>query len=162
LRHINLSGDLLHQDPNEQVHIEEYIHTYSEHAQYIHPGRYEALKVLKYYRVLFWYEPYSFHVNVKPARRILLRYFWEDWMELRDYQRFPTLDDYVSAKIEDEFGTNSWKEAQKICLKEMCQNHIPYDPEVFGPYPELLEPHLERPKYELKYKNGKIVGREEH
>jgi len=86
LRHINLAGDLLHQDPNEQVHIEEYIHTYSEQARYIHPGRYEALRVPKYY----------------------------------------------------------------------------YDSEVFGPYPELLSPYLENLKYKLTYKDGKIVGRDEH
>jgi hypothetical protein len=92
---------------------------------------------------------------------MLLRYFWEDWMELKDYQRFPTLDDYVNANIEREFRTTSWKEAQKICLQKICQNYIPYDPEVFGPYPELLKPHLERPKYQLKYENGKIVERDE-
>jgi glycosyltransferase involved in cell wall biosynthesis len=162
LRHINLSGDLGHQDPKEMVHIEEYVHTYSPKARYIHPGRFEAIKVPKYYRVLFWYDPYSFHVNVKPARRMLLRYFWEDWMELKDYQRFPTLEDYVSEKIESEFGTTSWNEAQKICLQKICQHHITYDPEVFGPYPELLKPFLVRPKYRLRYKDGKIIGRDEN
>jgi hypothetical protein len=142
------------------VHIEEYIHTYSATARYIHPGRFEAIKFPKYYRVLFWYEPYSFHVDVKPARRMLLRYFWEDWMQLKDYQKFPTLQDYVSDKIESEFGTNSWEEAQRICLQKVCQKHIRYNTEVFGPYPELLKPYLETPKYKLKYKNGKIVGRD--
>lgn len=29
LRHINLAGDVFHQDPREMVHIEEYIHTFS-------------------------------------------------------------------------------------------------------------------------------------
>jgi hypothetical protein len=33
--------------------------------------------------------------------------------------------------------------------------------EVFGPYPELLKPYLNEPKYLLKYHNDKIVGREE-
>jgi glycosyltransferase involved in cell wall biosynthesis len=161
LRHINLSADLYHQDADEMVHVEEYVHTYSDAAKYIHPGRFEAIKVPKYYRVLFWYEPYSFHLNIKPARRMLLRYFWEDWMELKDYRRFPTLEDYVNDKVESEFGTNSWDKAQTICLQKICQDHIPYDPEVFGPHPELLKPYLENPKYRLKYKNGKIVGRDE-
>ena len=162
LRHINLSGDLFHQDPKEMVHIEEYIHTFSPVAQYVHPGRFEAIKVPKYYQVLFWYEPYSFHVNIKPANRMLLRYFWEDWMELKDYQRFPALEDYVNEKMESEFGTNSWEKAQTICLQRICQDHIRYDPEVFGPYPELLNPYLANPKYRLKYDNGKIVGRDEY
>jgi len=161
LRHINLSGDLFHQNANEMVHIEEYIHTYSDAALYIHPGRFEAIKVPRYYRVLFWYEPYSFHVNVKPANRMLLRYFWEDWMGLKDYQRFPTLEDYVNEKIESEFGTDSWEKAQRICLQRIWREHIRYNSEVFGPYPKLLEPYLNKPKYLLKYQNNKIVGRVE-
>jgi len=162
LRHINLSGDLFHQDPNEMVHIEEYIHTYSNQARYIHPGRFEAIKVPKYYRVLFWYEPYSFHVNVKPARRMLLRYFWEDWMELKDYRRYPKLEDYVNEKIKSEFETDSREEAASLCVKRVCSNFIRYDPQIFGPYPDLLKPYLERPKYRLKYKDGKIIGRDEN
>jgi glycosyltransferase involved in cell wall biosynthesis len=138
LRHINLAGDLFHQDPNEMVHIEEYVHSFSEKARYIHPGRFEAVKFPKYYQPLFWYEPYSFHVNVKPARRMLLRYFWEDWMELKDYVRYPMLEDYVDEKIKDEFETDSWEEAEKFCVKRVCGNFIRYDPQIFGPYPDLL------------------------
>lgn len=161
LRHINLAGDLLHQDPQEMVHIEEYIHTFSERARYIHPGRFEAIKVPKYYQPLFWYEPYSFHVNVKPAQRMLLRYFWEDWMELKDYARFPKLKDYVNKKIIEEFGTEFWEKAGRICVQRVCRNYIRYDPDLFGPYPNLLEPYRENPRYRLKYENGKIVGRQE-
>jgi len=161
LRHINLSGDLFHQDPKEMVHIEEYIHTFSESARYVHPKAFEAIKVPKYYRILFWYEPYSFHVNIKPARRMLLRYFWADWMELKDYQKFPSLEDYVNDKVEGAFGTNSWTEAQTICIQRDCSDYIPYDHEIFVPYPDLLKPYLENPKYRLKYKEGKIAGRDE-
>lgn len=161
LRHINLSGDLFHQDSKEMVHIEEYIHSFSEKARYIHPGRFEAIKVPKYYRALFWYEPYSFHVNVKPVRRMLLRYFWEDWMELKNYERYPKLKDYVDEMIKDEFETDSWEEAEKFCVKRVCGNFIRYDPQIFGPYPDLLKPYLERPKYKLIYKDGKIIGRDE-
>jgi glycosyltransferase involved in cell wall biosynthesis len=161
LRHINLAGDLFHQDPKEMVHIEEYIHTFSEEARYVHPGRFEAVKFPKYYRPLFWYEPYSFHVNVKPARRMLIRHFWEDWMELKDYRTYPRLEDYVEEKVEKEFETKSWEQAQETYVRKVCQDYIPYNPDVFGPYPDLLKPHLESPKYSLKYKDGKIVGRDE-
>ncbi|MBC8463379.1 MAG: glycosyltransferase, partial [Deltaproteobacteria bacterium] len=61
LRHINLSGDLFHQDSREMVHIEEYIHTFFKSARFIHSGRFEAIKFPKYFQPLFWYEPYSFH-----------------------------------------------------------------------------------------------------
>jgi glycosyltransferase involved in cell wall biosynthesis len=159
LRHINLSGDLFHQDPREMVHIEEYIHTFSKSARFIHPGRFEAVRFPFYYKPLFWYEPYVFHVNVKPARRMLLRYFWEDWMELKDYLHYPTLEDYVMAHIDQEFGTSLMEEAQTLCVNRMIQNHIPFDPERFGPYPELLKPSLKQPKYLIHYENGRISGR---
>jgi hypothetical protein len=143
------------------VHIEEYIHTFSEAARFIHPGRFEAVKFPLYYKPLFWYEPYVFHVNIKPARRMLLRYFWEDWMELKDYIRYPTLDDYVAAHIKKEFGTFSMEEAQARCVSRMLQNHIPFDPKRFGPYPELLKPYLMQPKYLIQYENGRISGRKD-
>jgi len=161
LSFVNLAGDLSHHDPNEMVHIEEYIYTYSNSAHYIHPGRFEAVRFPKYYRVLFWYEPYSFHVNVKPARRMLLRYFWEDWMELKDFVKYPILDDYVKAKIQGEFGTTSWDEAQRINMQKIFSNYISFDTKAFGPYPDLLRTHLESPKYKMIYENGKIIGRDE-
>jgi len=159
LRHVNLSGDLFHQDPQEQVHIEEYIHTFSPDAHFVHPGRFEAVRFPLYYRPLFWYEPYVFHVNIKPARRMLLRYFWEDWMELKDYVRYPTLEDYVRAHMAEEFNTSQWEEAESRCVSKIIQNHIPFDPERFGPYPELLKPFLDAPKYRIQYENGNIYGR---
>jgi hypothetical protein len=143
------------------VHIEEYLYTYFDSARYIHPGRFEAVKFPKYHRVLFWYEPYVFHVNIKPARRMLLRYFWEEWMEIKDYIKFLTLEDYVTERIRDEFGTASWEEAEKTCVERILINHIPYNEQQFGPYPDLLKPYLEKPKYRWAYENGRIVGREE-
>ena len=143
------------------VHIEEYIQTFSTEARFIHPGRFEAVKFPLYYKPLFWYEPYVFHVNVKPARRMLLRYFWEEWMEKKDYIRYPTLEDYVDGHIEKEFGTSLMENAQKRCLGRVLQNYIPFDAERFGPYPELLKPHLTKPKYRIRYENDRISGREE-
>ena len=161
LRHINLSGDLFHQDPQEMVHIEEYIHTFSEATRFIHPGRFEAVKFPFYYRPLFWYEPYVFHVNIKPARRMLLRHFWAGWLELKDYIRYPTIEDYVAAHIEKEFGTPLMEEAQKRCMGKVLQNHIPFDAERFGPYPAMLKPLLDQTPYRIQYQNGRISGRTE-
>ena len=143
------------------THTEEYIHTNSSKLRFVHPKKYEAIKSPKYYKIWKWAGYYSFHINVKPARRMLLRYFWEDWMRLKDYQKYPRLEDYVEEKIKEEFGTDSWEEAQRLCVERVCRNYIPYNPEIFGPYPDLLKPYLENPKYRLKYKNAKIVRRDE-
>jgi len=159
LRLINLAGDLFHQDSREHVHIEDYICTYSDSLKFVQPGRFEAVLYPKYYRVLYWYEPYAFHVNVKSARRMLFRYFWEEWMEKKDYDQFPTLDDYVQQRIKGVFRTNSLQEAANSCVKQVCRFFLPYRPEVFSPYPELLKPFLREPKYRLVYRDGRIVGR---
>ena len=92
---------------------------------------------------------------------MLLRYFWEDWMELKDFVKYPILDDYVKAKIQGEFGTTSWDEAQRINMQKIFSNYISFDTKAFGPYPDLLRTHLESPKYKMIYENGKIIGRDE-
>lgn len=161
LRLINLSGDFFHQDPQEMVHIQEYIHTFSTSARFIHPRRNEAVKFPLYYKPLFWYEPYIFHVNIRPASRMLLRYFWEDWMELKDYIRYPTLEKYIVDHIKEEFGTSLMEEAQTICVGKVLQNHIPFDAERFGPYPAMLKPLLDQSPYRIQYQNGRISGRTE-
>jgi hypothetical protein len=92
---------------------------------------------------------------------MLLRYFWEEWMERKDYGRYPTLEDYVNERIQLEFGTTSWNDAQISCLQKNFKNYIKYDARIFGPYPELLKPHLEKPKYRLIYEGDRIVGRQE-
>lgn len=162
LRLINLCGDLFHQNSMEMVHIEEYIHTFSDQAHYIHPGRFEALKTPIYYRVHFWYETYAFHVNVKSSRRMLMRYFWEDWMELKDYKQYPRLEDYVKAHLPEAFGTSSLDEAEQICMLNAAQNYTPYRQDLFGPYPELLQAQLKEPKYQLLYDDNRISGRHEN
>jgi len=133
--HINLAGDLFHQDPQEMVHIEEYVHRFSPSARFIHPHRFEAVKFPLFYRSLFWYEPYAFHVNIKSAHRMLLRHFWEDWMELKDYAAYPTLERYAETRIREEFATSDWEEAEDRCITRTVQDYIPYDQQRFGPYP---------------------------
>ena len=93
---------------------------------------------------------------------MLLRYFWEDWMEKKDYGMYPTLEDYIADHIEAEFETSDIQEAQERCLSKVLQNHIPFDEKRFGPYPAMLKPFVNSPKYQLKYKNDEIVGRDEN
>jgi len=161
LRLINLAGDLLHQDPAEMVHIEEYVHTFSAKARFMHTGHYEAVKFPRYYQPLFWYEPYAFHVNVKPARKMLLRYFWNAWLSLEDHHNHDGFETFVGQHISQMFETGSWKKAQQLCVERVCRNFIPYDTCTMGSYPDLLLPHVENSRYRLRFDNGRIVGRDE-
>ena len=80
-------------------------------------------------------------------------------MELKDYERYPSLEDYVAASIETAFGTTDWEEAQQRCLVKTLADHIPYNATRFGPYPARLQPFLDHPPYRLVYRDGKIAGR---
>jgi glycosyltransferase involved in cell wall biosynthesis len=161
LRHVNLSGDLWHQDPREMLHTEPYLHTFSEKTKYVRTETYEAIKFPKFYHVLFWYDPYSFHVSVKPIEQLLLRQFWNQWLANREYERYTSLESYAKEKAPEILGVSSWDDAREKFASQAFRNHIRFDPELFGPHPELLKPFLENPKYQLRYENGKVTGREE-
>lgn len=161
LRLVNLAGDLGHQDPAELVHIEEYIHTFAAAARYEHPGRFEAVRFPKWFQPHYWFEPYGFHVNIKPAARMLLRHFWGDWMELHDPGRFPTLAGYAATRLREEFGTGSFDEAADRLCGRLFRDLVPYDLARFGPCPELLQAVMSTPKYRLRRAGGTVVGRDE-
>jgi glycosyltransferase involved in cell wall biosynthesis len=159
--HICLAGDLLHQNPDELTHTEEYIYTNSNHLTFIHPGTCESLKSPKYYTVVKFDGCYSFHVDVKSSARMLVRKYWFDWMELKNYDAFPTVESYVEYCIKNENKHKDLEEAKVQHVIEYCKSLVPYDREKFGEYPEILKESLLQPKYRIVYENGKIVGRYE-
>jgi len=119
LSHICFSGDLFHQNPDELTHTEEYIYTNSDRLTFIHlrtsdrkssfDWTCESLKSPKYYTVIKFDGYYSFHVDVKPADRMLARKYWFNWMRLKDYETFPTLDNYVEYRVKNE---NKYKDLE--------------------------------------------------
>ena len=167
LRALNLRGDLFHQPKNLPLSIQRRLHTWSPELKYIQKGRFEQIvgsniwgkRAPLYYKRMTFNDVYVFHCDVKPARRMLFRRFWTDWMELNDYTHFPQLEDYVKYRIKREWNVDNLEEAEKINMRELYSKLVPYDEEKFGDYPELLKSRLKNPKYKLIYKNGKIIGR---
>lgn len=157
--HICLSGDLFHQSPDELTHTEEYIYTNSDRLTFIHPGTCEALKSPKYYAVIKLDGYYSFHVDVKSSDKMLARAYWFDWMKLKDYETFTTLNSYVEYRVKKENLFKSVDEAKAHNVIEYCKKLVPYSQERFGEYPEVLKERLLRPKYQIIYKEGRIIGR---
>jgi hypothetical protein len=82
LRHTNLAGDLGHQDPKEQVHIEEYLPPYPP-RRFIHPGRFEACSFPCIFDPCDGMSLMGSTSTSKPARRAVAL-FWEEWMERKD------------------------------------------------------------------------------
>lgn len=164
---IHLRGDLYHQLRQRPIHIEQRAFTWSPKLKYIQAGRFEQVvgsriwgkRLPLYYKEIPCTKIYAFHCDIKPARRMLFRRFWTDWMELGDYVSFPRLEDYVKYRIRKEWNVKSFEEAEKIVVTNMIREVVPYDKKKFGEYPNILRTRLKNPRYRLIYKGGKIIGR---
>lgn len=179
-----LAGDLFHQFPDRRTRWDGQVHVASEGARYVpvpqslgpsavawadrvlRPGptlrvTLESLRVPKFYRVLRWQEVAYFHVNVKSARRSLLGHFWLEWLGQGDFSAFPTLEAYARAQIRSRWRLSDLDEAAGFFMAEYCRGLVPFDPERCGPYPDLLRPFLERPRYRVEYRDRRVVGRTE-
>ena len=157
---VSLDGDLFHQIPEEEVELEPLVFVYSPTLHYEQTGRFEVLQVPWYYKRIEWRELYCFHMRyVKPARRILYRFFWTEWMALEDKTRFPTLDSFVKQRIQQVYGTSDLKEAMRRRISDLSRELVPYDRTRYGDYPTVIEDELRNPKYRLVYQNGRIVSR---
>jgi glycosyltransferase involved in cell wall biosynthesis len=157
---VSLDGDLFHQLLQTEVELEPFYFVYSPAIQYQQIGRFEVLQVPWYYKRLEWRELYFFHMrSVKPARRLLYRYFWTEWMSVLDKTHFPTLDSYVRHRVKEVFGTADLREAMKRRIQVLGNELAPYDKALYGEYPSIIREDLERPKYRLVYDGGRVVSR---
>jgi len=179
-----LAGDLFHQFPDLRIRSDGQVHTASRWAKYVQvhrklklsevssPDRLlregstlsiakESLKVPKFYDVLRWREVTYFHVNLKSAWHTLQRHFWLEWLGQGDFDTYQTLESYTLAQIKDRWGFADPQEAAQYFMTVYCKGLDTYDPEQCGPYPELLRPFLDKPKYSVEYRDRLIVGRTE-
>ena len=156
---VHLEGDVFHQRRDIKLNIQSRLHTYSDALIYEDKGRFEALRIPLYYKQSYKYvlkkQYHVFHLcSVKNAQ------FWTDWRELNGYNKFPTLDDYVSYRIKKDWGIDNFEDAARYYVNEiLCKSLVPYDKEQFGDYPEVLKKELENPGYKVVYKDGKPIGR---
>lgn len=179
-----VAGDLFHQFPDLRLRGDGQVHTASVRVRYVpvrqtlrpsdvvaHYGllrrgpvfrvTLESLRVPKFYRILRWTGVAYFHVNVKSARRTLMRHFWLEWLGQGDFRTFPTLESYATARLRQRGDVGDPDKAVQEFMTLYCRGLVPYDPERCGPYPDLLHPFLARPKYRVEYRNRQIVGRVE-
>jgi glycosyltransferase involved in cell wall biosynthesis len=179
-----LAGDLFHQFPDLRIRRDGQVHTASRWARYVPVHRNlkvsgapspdqllregsrlkmtkESLKVPKFYQIIRCSEVTYFHVNVKSAWHTLQRHFWLEWLGQGNFRTYPTLKSYTLAQIQNLWGFSSPEEAAQYFMTLYCQKLETYDSEPSGPYPELLQPFLTKPKYRMEYKDGKIIGRRE-
>jgi GT2 family glycosyltransferase len=158
--HIQLDGDLFHQDPSHLIHYEDYLFTWSPRLSHTRTGRFREIKFPLFYRRLYFWHASSFHINGMDAPEAMItRKYWADWRQRNDFIRYPALLDYVRERIREEYGTESHRNAGARYIRERSAGFIPYDSERFGPCPELLEPFRNSFPLRLVYRKGKIAGR---
>ena len=179
-----VAGDLRHQFPDRRLRRDGQAHTASARARFVRVTRetptdalsaadrplrersrlmlaLESLALPAYYAVLDWPRVAYFHVHVKPARHLLLRHFWLEWLAEPDTARYPSLESYALEQARTRWGIAEPEAAAAHLVRWLCAALVPFDEAVCGPYPELLRPYLQRSRYAVEYDGGHIVGRRE-
>ncbi len=176
---VELDGDLFHQVPDRRVRFDPEVFTPGG-ARYVAVRKkvqrieslvvdqherwrdftmqYDTLEVPKYYRVIRWDTPCLFHVNVKSAAGMLLRYYWLEWLG-QDRSEYPTAEHFIRSRIGPELGTDDLSTACSRFVNEYVKLLTRCADDLVGEYPEVLESHLEHPRYRVIYRDGRIVGR---
>jgi hypothetical protein len=184
VRALELVGDLGHRFPELPDRYDPHVFTAGGSARYVwravelrldrppfadrllrdggnHPrfrARYDTLWTPKYYGVLRWREPCVFHVNVKSARRTLLRHFWLEWLAAAERV---SLDEYALRRVQERWDVADLDAAARRFTAEYCRGLERLDPAAIGGYPQALLPYVERAAYRVLYEDGRIVGRAE-
>jgi hypothetical protein len=179
-----VAGDLRHQFPDRRLRHDGQAHTASAGARFVRVTRetptdalgvadrplrerprlmlaLESLALPPYYAVLRWPHVAYFHVHVKPARHLLRRHFWLEWLAEPDTARYPTLESYALDQARTRWGISDPDAAAAHLVRRLCAGLVPFDAGMCGPYPALLRPYLARSRYAVEYDGDHIVGRRE-
>ncbi|MEM2294507.1 MAG: hypothetical protein QXX41_14645 [Nitrososphaerota archaeon] len=158
---VYLDGDFFHIRPDGvRIRREPFAFTWSPKVKYYDGGRFEMMTFPLYYRRLLIPKIYAVHLaTVKEARYLLYRKYWTDWRELRDFQRFPRLEDYVRYRLKMDYNIDSEEEGIKMTFVELAKSLMKCN-YLLKNCPEVLRDELANPRYKIIYdENGKIIGR---
>jgi glycosyltransferase involved in cell wall biosynthesis len=147
---INLEGDLQHQPKDCPLGAYEIrLFTWSPELKWALKDNYVEQvsgdsiwghRFPPWYNLQRWHEPYIFHCNIKPPKRMLMRMFWADYMVKRD-SNFHSLEEYTAYRVSKDWNMNI-EEAEKKALEIVKKNLAPYDKARFGELPEIIRDKL--------------------
>lgn len=180
---IEVAGDFRHQFPGLRVRGDIETFTYSEGARYIQvartavrspypvklpPGycpksfslRLEGVKLPFYYRILSFDRIVGYHVNVKPALRQLLGYFYLQWLGSENFAKEQGLEVYALEQVRARWGFGDLHSAAEFYMGEYAKLLSPYDNSL-GELPENMKALAARPGFELIHRSGKPAGRQD-
>lgn len=180
---IELAGDFRHQFPKLRVRHDMEVFTYSDGARYVPvkreaklapypfslPARdkagifkviMEGLRLPVYYRIDSFSEAVAYHVNVKPAIRHMLGYFYVQWLGACGAGEALSLEDYALREARGGWGVNTLEEAAAFFMREYARNLSPYDP-ALGPLPGNIEALAAASRFNVTYSGGRPYDRTE-
>ncbi|MCB9855466.1 MAG: glycosyltransferase [Phycisphaerales bacterium] len=121
-------------------------------------GRWEATRYHLAYRGLarIWPNPVWMHCTIKPDIHHFVRSERTNWREQGDFQRFPTLRDYIASIIGEKYGTTDMDAAARIYMERHIFPYlIPYDESQHGAYPAIVRELMrDNPVYRISERNG--------
>jgi len=156
-----LYGDLFHTIPSgPRIRREVFAFTWSPHVKFYDGGRFELIHFPLYYRRILIPKIYAVHlVSVKKPKYFLYRKYWTDWREIRDFQRFPRLQDYVKYRLKADYNIESEEEGIKKAFAELADRLVMCD-YLLKNCPEVLRDEVKNPRYKILYnEDGRIIGR---
>ena len=180
---IELAGDFYHQFPGMRVRGDLDVFMYSEDARSVRvcrtlgrsPGMVQlppgytpeplnicldTVRIPRYYRIVPFDGVIAYHVNIKPAARHLLGYFFLPWLGSENISKGQTLADYALEQVKTRWGLVDLGSAAAFYMTEYARLLARYD-ESLGALPENIKALAARSRFKVVYENGKPAGRAE-
>ncbi len=177
---IELTGDFGHQLPRMRVRGDIEAFTASPAAGYVRVDRtyekdpypvkmpcgpgsapyrlsFEGVRLAAYYRITEYDGVVGYHVNVKPAIRHLLGYFYSQWLAEGGRGR---LEEYAAEQAAARWGAAGLSQAAEMYMAAYARALSPYDDKL-GPLPGNIRALAARSGYRVVYRDGRPVGRVE-
>lgn len=142
------------------VRREAFAFTWAPHVKFYDAGRFEQIKFPIYYRRIIIQKVYVVHLaTVKMQDTYFIGNIWTDRREERDFQKFPTIQDYVRYRLKRDYDIDSEEEGVKKVFAELASSLIKCD-YLKENCPEVLRDEIKAPRYKILYdENGRIIGR---
>lgn len=168
----NIYGDLRHVqklnavwDPGEPK-----LFRFGRGIRYREYGRYYAVRLPLHYVQVDEANQYHVHLaGVKCDDNLIHRFHYWQWRQTVNREgdaldpELRTLDGFKRRRNEELFGTNEPRSLKWRYMRQLSYHLVPYDPELYGDYPEVLQEALSGPqRFEVVYRNGRPWSRVDH
>ena len=166
LPRINLTGDLLHVSKQKEWDEGEPILMWlTTDIKYREFGKFDTVRVPKYYKQLKESKNYYFHCQgLKSDINLIHRFHYFRWRELYNRnnsdeipRELKNYDDFVTQRNNYLFGTKDQKSIKYRYNRQLVHTFQKIDIEKYGYYPQVLRTEIskEKQRFQIEYVNNK-------